>query len=101
MGDGSGSLEDEVELALRGVGIVIEDSPESFFAGLFHSEFDGLDSVEGVFNQLGVTFFEENLEGFGVYRVLRKPMRDWSLVSGGVAFSGGVGGHRGRGRCQI
>ena len=71
VGDGSGSLEDGLELALREVGIVIEDFPESFFAGLFHSEFDGLDSAEGVFNQLGVTFFEERLEGFGVYRVLR------------------------------
>ena len=71
VGDGSGSLKDELELALRGVGIVIEDFPESFFAGLFHSKFDDLDSAEGVFNQLGVTFFEECLEGFGVYRVLR------------------------------
>ena len=30
VGDGSGSLEDELELARRGVGIVIEDFPESF-----------------------------------------------------------------------
>ena len=30
VGDGSGSLEDELELALRGVGIVIEDSPQFF-----------------------------------------------------------------------
>ena len=46
--------------------------PLSFFvAGLFHSKFDGLDAAEGVFNQLVVTFFEERLEGFGVYRVFR------------------------------
>ena len=71
VGEGSGSLKEELELALRGVGIVCEDFPESLFAGLFHSEFDGLDSVEGVFSQLGVTFIEECLEGFSVYRVLR------------------------------
>ena len=44
------------------VGIVIDHFPESFFAGLFHSKFDGLDAAEGVFSQLGVTFFEEYLE---------------------------------------
>ena len=54
--DGSDSLEDELELALGGVGVVVEDFPEGFFTSLLHSEFYGLDAAEGIFDQLGVVF---------------------------------------------
>ena len=37
VGDGSGSFEDELELAIRGVGIVIEDFPTSFLLACFIS----------------------------------------------------------------
>ena len=63
---GSGSLKEKLELALGGVGVVVEDFSESFFASLFHGKFYGLNAAEGISNQLGVVFFEESLDIFGI-----------------------------------
>ena len=50
VGDGSGGLGHELELALRGFGVVVEKFSEGSFARLLHSKFDGRDAVESVFN---------------------------------------------------
>ena len=57
MSDGSGGLEDELELALGGVGVVIEYLSDSLLASLLHGQFYGFDATEGILNQLGIMFF--------------------------------------------
>ena len=50
VGDGSGGLEHELELAFGGIGIVVGYFSEGSFARLLHSQFHGFDAVEKTFN---------------------------------------------------
>ena len=93
--NGSSSLEDELELTFGGVGIVVKDLYEGFSARLPHGLLNSLDAAEGVFNQLGIVFVEDVLEGLGVDGVLGEPVRDWPLVARDLAFGGDFGGDGG------
>ena len=94
MSDGSGSLEEELELTLGGVWVVVENFPEGFLTSLLHCKFYGLDAAEGIFNQIGVVSVKESSESFGVNGVFGEPVGNWSLVSRDLALGGNFGGHR-------
>ena len=91
VGHSSNSLEEKLELTLGGVGILVEDLFECFLASLPHGLFDGIDTAEGVFDQLVIVFLEDVLEGLGVYGVFGERLRDWSLVTWYLAFGNDFG----------
>ena len=95
VGNGSSSLEDKLELAFGGVGVVVKDLSESFFNRLPHGLLYGFDAAEGFFNQLGIVSLEHVLEGLGVDGVFGEPVRDWSLVARDLAFGGDFGSNGG------
>ena len=67
VGGGSGALEDELELALRGVGIVIADFPGFFLLACFIASFMASMRLKGFSISSGLLllllFFEKCLEG--------------------------------------
>ena len=80
-------------MTLGAAGILVKDLSEGFLASLPHGLFDGLDTVEGVFDQLVTVFPEDVLEGLGVNGVFGEPVRDWSLVARSLTFGSVCGGN--------